>query len=272
MVKPPSSPPPTVRLAAAGTARGVACATADLRVAIGGQPVHLQLTVPTGPAPIGHMLPVFQGITDVVVGVGERKAVEAGAEISCRKGCGACCRQPVPISPSEARALARVVAALPEPRRSEVRARFATALERLRAAGVLEPLLERDRGESTPVRPAGLAYFHQGVPCPFLEDESCSIHRERPLACREYLVTSPADACARPAPETVQCVPMPACPSAALRRLERDTAPDEVEWLPLVLALEYAAAHTNEPALRPGPVLLQEFFARLSGGTPAPSR
>jgi len=267
---PPSGPP--VRLAAVGTARGMASATADLRIAIGGQPVHLQLTVPTGPAPIGHLLPVFQGITDVVVGVGERKVAQAGQEISCRKGCGACCRQAVPISPAEARALARVVAALPEPRRSEVRARFATALERLRAAGVLQPLLAHDRGESAPLRPAGLAYFHEGVPCPFLEDESCSIHRERPLGCREYLVTSPAAACAQPAPETVHCVPMPACPSAALRSVEHDTAPDEPEWLPLVLALEYAAAHPRDPALRSGPALLKDFFGRLSGAPPAPDR
>jgi hypothetical protein len=33
-------------------------------------------------------------------------------------------------------------------------------------------------------------YFLQGVACPFLEAESCGIHPDRPLACREYLVTS----------------------------------------------------------------------------------
>jgi Fe-S-cluster containining protein len=36
------------------------------------------------------------------------------------------------------------------------------------------------------------------MPCPFLEDESCSIHPDRPLVCREYLVTSPAELCAGP--------------------------------------------------------------------------
>ena len=265
MANPSSPPPPTVRLSAAGTPRGKACATADLRLAVGGQPVHLQLTVPTGPTPIGRLLPIFQGVADVVVGVGERKAIQAGQAISCQKGCGACCRQAVPISPSEARALARVVAALPEPRRSEVRRRFEAALDRLRAAGVIDPLLDRDRADSAPLRPAGLAYFDQGVPCPFLEDESCSIHRDRPLACREYLVTSPAAACHRPSPETVRCVPMPAFPSAALRRVERDAAADEADWLPLILALEYAAAHPAETASRTGPALLQQFFARLSG-------
>jgi Fe-S-cluster containining protein len=262
----------TVRLAAVGTDGGAPSATADVRVAIGGEPVHLQMTVPTGPAPIRHLLPVFQGIADVVVGVGERKAIQAGQAISCRAGCGACCRQVVPISPSEARALARLVAALPEPRRSEVRARFATALERLRAAGVIEPLLAREAAEGETLRPIGLAYFREGVPCPFLEDESCSIHRERPLACREYLVTSPAAACSHPTPDSVHCVPIPARAAAALRRVDRDAAPDEAEWVPLIMTLEYAAGHANEPALRPGTALLTDFFARLRGELPTPRR
>jgi Fe-S-cluster containining protein len=252
-----------VRLAAASTGDGAPSATADLRLTIGGEPVHLQITVPNGPASIRRMLPVFQGFADVVVGVGERRSARAGQAISCRKSCGACCRQVVPISPTEARALAGVVAAMPEPRRTTVRARFTAALERLRAAGVLAPLLAPDRGESAPLQPAGLAYFDQGVACPFLEDESCSIHRERPLACREYLVTSPAAACARPAPETVRCVPMPARTAAALRRVEHDAAPDAAAWVPLVLALEHAAAHPDDPAPRPGPALLAEFFERL---------
>jgi Fe-S-cluster containining protein len=263
---------PPIRLAAHDTGSGTSHSTADVRVAIGGQPVHLQITVPTGPARIRDLLPVFQGLADVVVDVGEQQVARAGQTISCRKGCGACCRQLVPISPSEARALASMVAALPEPRQSEVRGRFATALKRLRAAGVLQPLLDRGREESTPLRPLGLAYFRQGVPCPFLEDESCSIHRDRPLACREYLVTSPAVACARPAPETVRCVPLPARASAALRRLERDGAVVDAEWVPLVLALEYAAAHPEEPSSRPGPLLLAGFFAHLTGETPASQR
>src|SRR5262245_59232115 len=263
---------PTVRLAAAGTGSGTGRSTADLRVAIGGELVHLQITVPTGPASVGDLLPVFQGVANVVVDVGEDQAVRAGQAISCRKGCGACCRQLVPISPSEARVLACLVDALPEPRRSDVRRRFTTALDRLRAAGVLSQLLDRGREESAPVRPLGLAYFRQGVPCPFLEDESCSIHPDRPLACREYLVTSPAAECAQPTPETVHCVPLPARPSAALRRVERDGASDEPEWLPLVLALEYAAAHPDDPARRSGQHLLVNFFTCLSGDTPAQRR
>lgn len=120
--------------------------------------------------------------------------VEAeGKTISCRAGCGACCRQAVPIAASEARAVARHVAAMPEPRRSIIKSRFAAARAALDAAGV-------DHGPTAltemtiEARPAlGMTYFRAAVACPFLEDENCSIHPVRPLACREYLVTSPAE-------------------------------------------------------------------------------
>jgi hypothetical protein len=55
----------------------------------------------------------------------------------------------------------------------------------------------------------GHLYFEPAIACPFLEDESCSIHPDRPLACREYLVSSPASACAHPSPESIERVDLP---------------------------------------------------------------
>jgi Fe-S-cluster containining protein len=215
------------------------------------------------------LLPVFQGLTDLVVGVAEREAARQGQCVSCRKGCGACCRQLVPVSAVEARALARFVAELPAPRRLQVQERFGEAVRRLDAAGLLTRLRHPRQELGRQLRPLGLDYFRQGVACPFLEDESCSIHRDRPLACREYLVTSPAAECARPTPERVHCLPLPARASDALRSLDREASADEAAWTPLVLALEYAAAHPAEPGSRPAPALLGDFFAQLTGG-PAP--
>jgi Fe-S-cluster containining protein len=260
---------PVVRLDAGG--KGPA-ATADIRLSIGGEPVHLAVSVPTGPAVPRDLLPVFRGLDEVVIGVAVRSAERRGEAVSCRKGCGACCRQLVPVSESEARLLARLVEAMPEPRRSAVRARFADAVRVLGEAGLLDKLRDPGADSGRDLRPVGLAYFRLGVACPFLEEESCSIHPDRPLACREYLVTSPAEECARPSAEAVRTVPMPAGVAAAARSVDRDPAAGGAGWVPLVLALEWAAAHAAEPPPKPGPALLQEFFKRLTGnevgGTP----
>lgn len=252
-------PLPVVRLdATAGRPDLGPPVTGTVQLAIGGTPVSFEMTVPAGPASVGDLLPVFRSVTNAVVDVAEAAVARAGRAVSCRAGCGACCRQSVPVSASEAHALRRLADALPEPRRTAVRDRFADAVRQLDAAGILAPL----RGEARPgsrLRDAGLAYFRAGVPCPFLEDESCSIHPDRPLACREYLVTSPAASCASPTADTIEMVPLSAKPSRALMEMD-------VGWTLLVLALEWAEANPEPTADRPGPEVVRAFVGKLAGG------
>ena len=95
-------------------------------------------------------------------------------------------------------------------------------------------------------------------------DESCSIYEERPIACREYLVTSPAAHCARPSGETVRMVPLAGKASTSLARLDEVPGRRFVAWVPLILAPDWAAANAEPPPLRPGPELLRDFFSRLA--------
>jgi Fe-S-cluster containining protein len=240
-------------------------ATADVELAGDGWHMRVQMTVPTGPTRLRYLLPMVQSFTNSVVDLTVKAVEEQGEKISCKKGCGACCRQLVPISATEARQLRDLVEQMAEPRRSEVRARFADARRRLAEAGILDRLLRRDQWTDKEAAPLGIEYFRAGVPCPFLEEESCSIHPERPLACREYLVTSPAENCARPTPETVKCVPMPFKVWTAVARFD-DPAPGAraIRWVPLVLALEWAEAHPEEPPPRPGPELVHKLIENLS--------
>ena len=108
-------------------------------------------------------------------------------------------------------------------------------------------------------RELSLAYFALRVPCPFLEDESCSIHAERPLVCREYLVTSPAELCAGPTQEGVTPVAVPKV-SPAARRLQDD----EDDWFPLALLLDWARTRPLSTRRRAGPEWIQRFVERMS--------
>src|SRR5262245_6458524 len=116
----PRFPLPLVDLAAAGCRDAPEVVTAEVRLKIGGSPVHLRIDGPAGPVGPRDLLPVLHGLAEVVTAAAVRQVEQQGRSVSCRKGCGACCRQVVPVSPSEARDLARLVAALPEPRRSAV--------------------------------------------------------------------------------------------------------------------------------------------------------
>lgn len=235
--------------------------TANVAVTLSGKPHTVSITVPAGKTRLDHLLPVFHALASTIVDRAEAEEAAAGRTVSCRAGCGACCRQPVPVSPSEARGLAALVAAMPEPRRGAVRRRFAAAQAALAAAGVEtrpEAIARLAPGER---RPWGQAYFTKQVACPFLDAESCSIHRDRPAVCREYLVTTPAANCDAPTAEMVRRVPLPAQVSAAVAATDLERGHG---LLLLVDSLDWAAVNPAPPPRDAGLALVRAVFARLA--------
>lgn len=241
--------------------------SANIEFQVDGRAVALTVQVPAGPVSPTRLLPLAYGLASTIVDI----AVDAQDEpVSCAKGCGACCRQLVPVSTVEARAIAALVQAMEEPRRSAVIARFEAACRQMEAAGLMDRLRDFSIIPKAELVAFGFDYLHRGVSCPFLEDESCSIHPDRPAICREYLVTSDARHCANPSPQTIRRVELGARVSRALPALEAPEIAPPMPWLPLILALEWAAAHPEDTE-RPGPQLLQALFGRLSGkDLPAP--
>jgi Fe-S-cluster containining protein len=239
---------------------------ARIELTVLGQPVAVEHPVPEGSVRVDELLPLMYAVDNAVIDAAV-KAVEAeGKSVSCCKGCSACCRaQPVPVTPAEALALARLVDALPEPRRTEVRSRFADRVAKLKAVGLYDLFLRlvavTDKQQA---RDAATAYFRLGLVCPFLDDDSCSIHPDRPFVCRQYLVTSLAELCADPLSNPVAVVPIPVGPARALLRAAEPVAGRPQLTVPLVLALECAALHRDEleRTADAGP-LLERWLAEL---------
>jgi Fe-S-cluster containining protein len=239
--------------------------TGTFDLAVAGRRLRVELQVTTERTRPVKLLPLFRNVANAVVDVATKAAEAEGSTISCTKGCGACCRQLVPISAMEARGLLELVDAMPEPRASEIRARFTDARGRLEQANLLPRLIDPQPSPDEEIQALGLEYFAQGIPCPFLEDESCSIHLDRPAACREYLVTSAAEHCAQPTAENVVRVKMPAKVSRVLRQMEQPANGPHAPWVPLILALDWAGAHRDQTPPRTGKEWVGEFFARLTG-------
>jgi len=240
-------------------------AVVKFSLTVGDREIEASARVPAGPVRVVDILPVLHNLASAVVAVGEEQAREAGKVISCRPGCGACCRQIVPISEMDARYLAALVEAMPEPRRTQVVERFRAAVTRLEELGLIAKFRKMSR--YTPAERVEIAmdFFRAGVACPFLEDESCSIHPARPMSCREYLVTNPPENCADPTITNIEIVSLPAKPSLALYRFTNGVGEDKWRYLPLVLALEWAAEHAgDEQPKLPGPEILMNFLRRLS--------
>jgi len=231
------------------------------------------VTVPAGPTRLRQMLPLVQNLSDRVVDATSQVVESQGYQISCRKGCGACCRHLVAISEMEARHIRDLVNELPEPRRSEIRDRFAQARQRLQEAGLLKSLLRSAEWTDEKYLSMADRYFQLRIPCPFLEEESCSIHTERPITCREYLVTSPAENCSHPTPETIQRVRLPVRIFNAIARFEVPASRPFLEsWVPLILAPEWSDSHPDQSPSRPGPELLRELLDHMKNQEPGHGR
>ncbi|MDP3158919.1 MAG: YkgJ family cysteine cluster protein [Reyranella sp.] len=234
--------------------------TATLRLTVGDLRVVHPITVPSAPVPATEVVPALQGLVNAVVAAAEAGLTKSGETISCRKGCGACCRQLVPVSRTEGERLLALVGDMPTERRERLRARFAAAEAVLEGAGLVE------RGQKTD-REMSLAYFALHLPCPFLEEESCSIHPDRPLVCREYLVTSPAELCAGPSQEGVTPVPVPKVSMAA-----RGLQDDGEAWFPLAGLMAWAKTRPSVGTRRTGPEWVQRFLSAIGARKSAGER
>jgi len=103
-----------------------------------------------------------------------RQAMPGEPPISCRKGCAACCRQLVSVTPDEAKLLAF---AAHEAGHVIDRARLA----RQAAAVGLQGWRELDSADKR---------------CVMLKDDAtCAVYEHRPTACRKYQVVSPPSRC-----------------------------------------------------------------------------
>lgn len=244
--------------------------------------LELQVPVPLGPERVIDFALKTLPLSDVVADMACQEAQRLGFPLSCTKGCGACCRQLVPLSPPEAGLIFEVVQSMPKPRRVQVEARFHEAVEQLDKDGLLNTIKEVTWALGTDEDAQTLArqYFSRSIPCPFLEDEACTIYELRPSMCREYLVTSPAELCRTPYEAQVMRLPLSIRLSEALARTWSRFSGRQVQVIPSILALEWTEQNPDIRVLTaPGRELLIDFIGhvselaqrRSSGISPAPS-
>jgi Fe-S-cluster containining protein len=238
--------------------------SASIVLQMGGESVGVPVRIPEPEMRLADLAAIACALTQAVADRRERDTAADGRPICCRAGCGACCRQLVPISAPEALWLADAIDLLDaEPRRTLLE-RFALAaadLERLRIAA----RLAQAQRSADALRHLANEYFARRVACPFLVGEACSIHPRRPVACRSYAVVSPAAWCSELATaHRVERVPMPPHLSVPLARVAAELAGIGAAPIALSLLPDWLRAHTE---LRrrswPSEPLLARFLAEI---------
>lgn len=199
-------------------------------------------------------LQVFQDV-DELVDREVARSVAQGRPPSCAKGCSHCCRQEIYAPRAEVEAIVEWLETSAPHLIPDLKTRIASWLDwyRTEYPGLAASgMVRRD-------------LFHaHGPPCPALIDDVCSIYPVRPVFCRTYYVTSPADACRPPGDPARTDVPVEpmriftrtADVAAKLRALvERQGADFNgtvhllAEWLAHLLGVEAQPWRTADPIL-----------------------
>ena len=226
-------------------------------------PIRGSVQVDTGPIFLADLVSTAQELTNILVARASRREEKVGHPISCRAGCGACCRQMISLSIPECFYLADYLDSFEPARRKEVQDRFDAAEAELTRRGITEFFDRADYDDEVALKLA-VDYFYLGIPCPFLVDESCSIHEHRPVVCRDYNVTSPAAWCSDPANHRIAKVQMPQPLSTPLARLTAELTETKPRLIPLTLALRFAAQHEDlRNRTWPGLELFKRFLGYL---------
>lgn len=222
----------------------------DLSIRTPAGPVAATVELPDGLIPVSRIVPLLRQLGEQAQALEQQRATASGAAISCTRGCAACCRMLIPVSPPEAFALSAMVAALPDERRQAIERRLADTHAKLEKAGLLaglSNLAETNRPVTDEeAEPLNRAYYALKLPCPFLENEECSIYADRPAACRELLVTSPAEWCQDMANKPVRALPVPLRMGTILGLLWADLTGSAPRLIPLPLALDWAGRHAAD--------------------------
>jgi Fe-S-cluster containining protein len=208
----------------------------------------VEVRVPRGPMRLADLVPLAQRFTDVAVEQSIELSAKEGQPLSCSKGCAACCRQLVPISGPEAFRLADAIIELPEARRDAFLARFDQVESELSARGLLAKLdqLVASGGQGHDLGALAAEYFGLGIACPILvEGGQCGVRPDRPLSCRDFNVSSPAENCSNPGLYQIRKIPTPPLLSEPLARVMARLSGGEPEMIPLSVAMRWVDAHAE---------------------------
>jgi Fe-S-cluster containining protein len=156
----------------------------------------------------------------------------------------------VPLSGPEAFALREWVHSRPTDEQQHIARRFSESKTRLLSQGIWQQLAALCDAppamDDETLDRVNRSYYALRLPCPFLEEEVCTIYDERPAACRELLVTSPSQQCDDLTLNPIDPVAVPIRVSTVLGLVWQELTKEPARLIPLPLALEWAERHDEE--------------------------
>ena len=206
-----------------------------------GELVHFRMGVVEGQARLADIVPAARKLSTKLVLAVLSKLSKDGKFVPCRKGCSACCNYLIPLSVPEVFRLWQEVLTMPPARgRAIVQSCLEAAKKILN--NMPENLETNDPTKTNvQIEASRLSKWYSGLElsCPFLSDGRCTIYQQRPMACREHIVTGSVLLCEAQATDESQVIQMSVSIIECLSRLAAELEQSSIEVVMLPLALPW---------------------------------
>jgi Fe-S-cluster containining protein len=229
--------------------------------------ISLVADVPDKRMRLADLVPLAIEISDLLRPLAVEQAVAEGKTIPCSKGCDACCRRlMISILPAEAAYLIDVVRDLPTNPRQAVLKKFDAAAKKIAGSRMRAHTSQMNVSDAQQTKEfeKNLAplWAEAVSDCPFLVDHACSIYENRPIVCRDYMVTSPAENCLN---YHAQRLPMFVAVADALKSVSAQLEGQEQGQTVVMLQLFAWHSFNQSRAQRTwrGPDMVKKFFKEL---------
>jgi Fe-S-cluster containining protein len=186
----------------------------------------------SGDARLADIVPAARAVCGKITETVLEQMSLSGSCIPCRKGCAACCSYLVPLSAPEVFRFRQEIFPKAKYSPDNMLRTYLLAARRL-----ISHRPPRDAfGNPDDLSALSQWYASLNLTCPFLYSHQCAIYHQRPLACREHLVTGSARGC-RGNSSKAQVIDLPARLGNILCRLTKELCDvDDTVMMPLALA------------------------------------
>ncbi len=228
--------------------------TLELKLNLFDEQVSIKIDVLPKMIKLSDIVPLARELSSKISNIIRTKLSDTGVTIPCRKGCDACCSYLVPLSVPEAFRLREEILDIPETGRKEILDLFLDGARRiLKEKSELSNLLEINNLSDW--------YSDLELVCPFLSNNICSKYNNRPIACREYLVTGTELLCKPGQQGDFHKVDLPVSILECLGKLCSELEQTDIEAIMMPLALPWSEENlVRNEKTRPAPEVVEHLI------------
>lgn len=213
----------------------------ELEIEIPGEVVYFRIGIEDKQARLSDIVQLARTISNKLVLTVLDGVSKNGQSITCCKGCSACCSYLIPLSVPEAFRLREELLSLPANKSNQILNSCFDTAERI--LDNRPPTLSLKNSPKSAQSQTGLIskwYSGLKLACPFLSDGLCMLYEQRPLACREHIVSGSAILCQTSHKGDPNVVPMPVSILEALSQLTAELEQSDIEAVMLPFAFAWA--------------------------------